>query len=32
MMVLHNGEVMDIVDPRTVTKEQIGLLMMGERT
>lgn len=30
LMVLHNGRVMGIVDPRRVTKETIGLMMMGE--
>ena len=29
LMVIHDGRVMDIVDPRTTTKEQVGLLMMG---
>lgn len=31
IMVLNNGEVMDIVDPRKVTKENIGLLMLGQK-
>ncbi len=31
LMVIHNGAVMDIVDPRTVTKEDVGLLMLGHR-
>jgi simple sugar transport system ATP-binding protein len=31
LMVLHAGKVMDIVDPRTVSKEEIGLLMLGEK-
>jgi len=30
LMVLHNGRVMGIVDPRKVTKEMVGLMMMGE--
>lgn len=29
ILVLHNGTVMGIVDPRTVTKDEIGLMMMG---
>ena len=28
--VLHAGELMGIVDAKTITKEQLGLLMMGE--
>lgn len=31
LMVIHDGEVMDIVDPKTVTKEQVGLLMLGQK-
>ncbi len=31
VLVLHNGAVMDIVDPRVATKEDIGLLMMGQK-
>jgi simple sugar transport system ATP-binding protein len=31
LMVLHAGKIMDIVDPRRVSKEEVGLLMMGER-
>jgi len=31
LMVIHAGKVMDIVDPRAVTKEEIGLLMLGEK-
>ncbi|ELZ99022.1 ribose ABC transporter ATP-binding protein [Haloferax mucosum ATCC BAA-1512] len=30
--VMHDGELMDIVDPRNTTEEEIGLLMAGERT
>jgi simple sugar transport system ATP-binding protein len=29
LMVIHTGAVMDIVDPRAVTKEDIGTLMLG---
>ncbi|ELZ71838.1 putative sugar ABC transporter ATP-binding protein [Haloferax prahovense DSM 18310] len=29
--VMHDGELMDIVDPRNTTEEEIGLLMAGER-
>jgi simple sugar transport system ATP-binding protein len=29
IMVLHGGAVMDIVDPRIVSKEQIGMLLLG---
>ncbi|ELZ86027.1 ribose ABC transporter ATP-binding protein [Haloferax elongans ATCC BAA-1513] len=28
--VMHDGELMDIVDPRNTTEEEIGLLMAGE--
>jgi simple sugar transport system ATP-binding protein len=31
LMVLHAGKLMDIVDPKKVSKEDIGLLMMGEK-
>jgi simple sugar transport system ATP-binding protein len=31
IMVIHNGEIMDTVDPRIATKEDIGLLMMGHK-
>lgn len=31
LLVLHDGAVMDIVDPKTTTKEEIGLLMLGHR-
>ena len=29
--VMHDGDVADVVDPATVTEEEIGLLMAGER-
>ena len=29
IMVIHSGAVMDIVDPSTATKEDIGMLMLG---
>lgn len=29
LLVMHAGRVMDIVDPRFVTKEEVGLLMLG---
>ena len=29
LMVIHDGEIMGIVDPKTVTKEDVGLLMLG---
>ena len=29
IIVIHNGVIMDIVNPETTTKEDIGLLMMG---
>jgi len=32
LLVIHSGAVMGIVDPRKVSKEDIGLLMLGERT
>ena len=28
--VLHSGRLMDVVDAKTATKEQLGLLMMGQ--
>ena len=31
LLVIHSGTVMGIVDPRHVSKEDIGLLMLGER-
>jgi simple sugar transport system ATP-binding protein len=31
IMVFHAGELMDIVDARSVTKEDIGLLMLGHK-
>ena len=30
LAVMHDGEIMDVVDPETVTEEEIGLLMAGE--
>jgi len=32
LLVIHSGSVMGIVDPGKVSKEDIGLLMLGERT
>jgi len=32
LMVIHNGQVMGIVDPRAVSKADIGLLMLGHKT
>ncbi|WP_294855073.1 ABC transporter ATP-binding protein [uncultured Oscillibacter sp.] len=29
--VLHDGELMGVVDAKTATKEQLGLLMMGQK-
>jgi ABC-type uncharacterized transport system ATPase subunit len=29
--VMHDGELVDVVDPNEVTEEQLGLLMAGER-
>ncbi len=29
LLVMHDGAVMDIVDPKTATKEEVGLLMLG---
>lgn len=31
VMVIHDGEVVDIVDPRSVTKEDIGMMMLGHK-
>ena len=30
LMVIHDGEIVDIVDPARVTKQDIGLMMVGE--
>ncbi|MBQ8759545.1 MAG: ATP-binding cassette domain-containing protein, partial [Clostridia bacterium] len=32
LLVMHDGAVMDIVDPKTTTKEEVGLLMLGHRS
>ena len=32
LMVIHGGKVMGIVDPRAVSKEDIGLMMLGHQT
>ena len=32
LMVIHNGRVMGIVDPRKTSKEDMGLLMLGHKT
>lgn len=31
IMVIHGGAVMDITDPRSSTKEDLGLLMLGQK-
>lgn len=31
LMVIHDGAVVDIVDPRSVTKEDIGMMMLGHK-
>ena len=31
LAVIYEGEIMDVVDPDTVTEEEIGLLMAGQR-
>jgi simple sugar transport system ATP-binding protein len=31
ILVLHNGKVMDIVNPEETSKEELGLLMLGHR-
>lgn len=31
IMVIHNGAIMDIVDPRTTSKDELGLLMLGQK-
>jgi len=31
LMVIHAGTVMGVVDPRAVSKEEIGLMMLGEK-
>ncbi len=31
LMVIHDGQVMDILDPAKVTKEDVGLLMLGHK-
>lgn len=30
LMVMYNGKIMDIVDAKSITKEEIGLLMVGQ--
>ena len=32
LMVVHDGSCMGIVDPKTTTKEKVGLLMLGHKT
>jgi simple sugar transport system ATP-binding protein len=32
LMVIHNGKIMDVVDPEAVSKGDIGLLMLGHKT
>jgi simple sugar transport system ATP-binding protein len=32
IMVIHSGEVMGIVDPRCSTKEDLGLMMLGQKS
>jgi len=32
LMVIHRGKIMDIVDSGSISKEEIGLLMLGHRT
>jgi simple sugar transport system ATP-binding protein len=32
VMVIHNGKIMDIVDPHLTTKEDMGLLMLGQKS
>ncbi len=31
LMVIHNGKIMDIVDPKKITKDEVGMLMVGRR-
>jgi simple sugar transport system ATP-binding protein len=31
LMVIHGGEIMGILDPRAVSKEDIGMMMLGTR-
>ena len=31
LMVIHDGKAVDIVDPESVTKEDIGMMMLGHR-
>jgi simple sugar transport system ATP-binding protein len=31
LMVIHGGEIMGILNPRTVSKEDIGMMMLGSR-
>ncbi len=31
LAVIYEGQIMDVVDPATVTEEELGLLMAGER-
>ena len=32
IMVLHAGKIMDILDARKATKEQLGMLMLGHKS
>ena len=32
IMVLHAGKIMDILDARSATKEQLGMLMLGHKS
>jgi simple sugar transport system ATP-binding protein len=32
LMVIHNGRLMGIVDPHEISKEDLGLLMLGHKT
>jgi simple sugar transport system ATP-binding protein len=32
LMVIHSGKIMGIVDPRQTGKEELGLLMLGQKT
>jgi simple sugar transport system ATP-binding protein len=32
LMVIHHGKIMGITEPRKATKEDVGLMMLGENT
>ncbi len=31
LMIMHDGKIMDIIDPKTTSKDQIGMMMLGHK-